>query len=257
LSLPPLPFSSEPYLPLPRHPPDPTTIPHPWLQWTASHQHPNRKRPSLVHTSVHIPYVAEPSADLNIRYVTLVLPSSMRACRQPLSLRPRRCHMPSPVLRPVDSTNAHTSPFPRLVTSARIQAKNHSVAHSPHAKSVSPAPTSSLVMRGYTVTITVRPLLAGLVKRTRRLYPLLMAGTMRMLLSPGELRKRRLGAEQTATMRCVLSISILALLCSLLMPGMCHPRSPMLAPSIPQDAQAHLPRCQPMLSLLHSPRCQA
>ena len=67
-------------------------------------------------------------------------------------------------------------------------------------------------MRGYTVTITVRPLLAGLVKRTRRLYPLLMAGTMRMLLSPGELRKRRLGAEQTATMRCVLSISILALL---------------------------------------------
>lgn len=61
-------------------------------------------------------------------------------------------------------------------------------------------------MRGYTVTITVRLRLACLVKRTRRLYlyPPLMAGTMRMLLSPGELRKRKLGAEQTATMRCVL-----------------------------------------------------
>ena len=147
-------------------------------------------------------------------------------------------------------------PFHRLATFARIQAKNHSVAHSPHAKSVSPALTSSLVMRAYTVTITVRLLLAGLVKRTRRLYPLLMAGMMRMLLSPGELRKRRLGAEQIATMRCVPSISSLALLQSS-NAGMCHPRSPMLAPSIPQDAQAHPLRCQPTLSLLRSPRCQA
>jgi hypothetical protein len=38
-----------------------------------------------------------------------------------------------------------------------------------------------------------------------------MAGMMRMALSPEESRKRRLGAEQTATMRCVLDISGLAL----------------------------------------------
>ena len=208
-------MSLEPYLPLPCHPPDPTTIPHPWLQWTASHQqHPNRKKPSLVRTSVHIPYVDGRSADLNIRYVTLVFPSSMRRCRQPppLPLRPCRSHMPSLVLRPVNATVAYHFPFHRPATFARIQAKNHSVAHSPHAKSVSPALTSSLVMRAYTVTITARPLLAALVKRTRRLCPPLMDGMMRMLLSPGELRKRRLGAEQIATMRCVLSISSLALL---------------------------------------------
>ena len=67
-------------------------------------------------------------------------------------------------------------------------------------------------MRAYTVMITAQPLLAALVKRTRRLCPPLMAGMMRMLLSPGELQKRRLGAEQIATMRCVLGISSLALM---------------------------------------------
>jgi len=127
-----------------------------------------------------------------------------------VSHRPCPSHMPSPVLRPVNPTITYAFLFHRLATFARIQAKNHSVAHSPHAKSGSPARTSSLVMRAYTATITAPLLLAGLVKRTRRPYPLLMAGTMMMLLSPGELRKRRLGAEQTATMRCVLSISSLA-----------------------------------------------
>jgi hypothetical protein len=109
-----------------------------------------------------------------------------------------------PCLRPLSRQSLLIPlPFFRLATFARTPAKNHSVVHSQHAKNVFPALTSSLVTRGYTVTITARPLPAVPVKRTRRLYPLLMAGMMRMQLSPGESRKRRLGAEQTATMRCV------------------------------------------------------
>ena len=144
---------------------------------------------------------------------TLVLPSPMRPCRRgaqdfAVTLSPSFCRrrMPSPALRPL-SRQSLLIPlhFFRLATFARTLAKNHSVAHSQHAKNVFPALTSSLVMREYTVTITARPLPAVPVKRTRRLYPLLMAGMMRMLLSPGESRKRRLGAEQTATTRCVRS----------------------------------------------------
>jgi hypothetical protein len=118
--------------------------------------------------------------------------------------------MPSPVSCPVTNNHLRLSLSCRLATFARIQAKNHSVARSPHARSGSPALTSSLVMRAYTATITAPLLLAGLVKKTRCPYPLLMAGTMMMPHSPGEPRKRRLGAEQTATMRCVLRISSLA-----------------------------------------------
>jgi len=125
--------------------------------------------------------------------------------------RPCRRPMPSPALRPLSSQHLLTSSLSRLATSARTLAKNHSVARSPHAKSDFPALTNSPVMRAYTATIIARPLPAGPVKRTRCRYPLLMAGMMRMPLSPGESRKRRLGAEQTATMRCVLDISGLAL----------------------------------------------
>jgi hypothetical protein len=103
-----------------------------------------------------------------------------------------------------------TSFLRRLATSAHTLAKNHSAAHSPHAKSGFPALMNSPVMHGYTATIIVRPLPAGPVKRTRCLYPLLMAGMRRTPLSPGESPKRKLGAEQTATMRCVLDIPGLA-----------------------------------------------
>jgi hypothetical protein len=132
----------------------------------------------------------------------LSLPFS-RPCRRPMS---------SPCFAPIPQSQlVLTSFLRRLATSAHTLAKNHSVAHSPHAKSGFPALTNSPVMRGYTATIIVRPLPAGPVKRTRCLYPLLMAGMMRTPLSPGESPKRRLGAEQTATMRCVLDIPRLAL----------------------------------------------
>jgi hypothetical protein len=91
----------------------------------------------------------------------------------------------------------------RLATSVRIQEKSHSAAHSPHAKSAFPAQTNSPVMRGYTATITAQQPRAHPAKKTRRLCPSQMAGMMKILLSPRESPKRRLGAEQTVMTRCV------------------------------------------------------
>jgi hypothetical protein len=105
-----------------------------------------------------------------------------------------------------------TFPFIDLPHSHTYRQKTILVAHFPHAKSVSPTVMSSLVMHAYIVMITAWPLLVGLVKRTRHLCPPLMAGMMWMLISPRELWKRRLRVEQIAMMRCVLSISSLALL---------------------------------------------
>jgi hypothetical protein len=112
-------------------------------------------------------------------------------------------HLPRPALR---STVTHISlslSHLRLATFARIQEKNHFVAHSPHAKSAFPAQTNSPVMHGYTVTITAQQPLLVPAKKTRCLCPLQMAGMMRISLSPRESLKRRPGAEQTVMTRCV------------------------------------------------------
>ena len=101
--------------------------------------------------------------------------------------------------------NTYSHLHPRLATFARIQEKNHSVVHSPHAKSASLAQTNSPAMRGYTVTITAQPSPAGLAKKARCLCPLQMVGMRKTLLSPRVLLKRRPAAEQTVMTRCVMS----------------------------------------------------
>ena len=161
------------------------------------------KRSSRDHTSAPIRYVAEPSADLNIRYVlSLSMPRGRPPWFQSFSPSPSR-HMPSPPPRsPPFNSYSHRS-LGRLATFVRILEKSHFVARSPHAKSAFPAQTNSPVMPGYTATITAQQPRAHPAKKTRHLSPSQIAGMMRILPSPRESPKRRLGVEQTVMTRCV------------------------------------------------------
>jgi hypothetical protein len=110
-------------------------------------------------------------------------------------------------------------------------------------------------MRGYTVTITAQPSPVGPVKKARCLSPLQMVGMRRTSLSPKVLLKRRPGAEQTVTTRCVHVQPSLSFL-----PNALHltRRSPTpVQYIILQGVPVHPFHCQPMHPPLPSPLCRA
>ena len=164
-------------------------------------------------------------------------------------------HMLSPPLPARRSTRTltHTCPsYRRLATFARIQEKNHSVVHSPHAKSASPVQTNSPATPGYTAMIIAQPPLVGPAQKARCLCQ--MVGMRRTLLFPKELLKRRPGAEQTVMTRCVLCRALLTL------PNTLHltRRNPMpVQYIILQGVPVHPFHCQPMHPPLPSPLCRA
>ena len=159
------------------------------------------KRSSRDHTSARIPYVAEPSADLNTRYVlSLSVPRGTPSWFQLGFAIVITSHAVTS-RSPFNSYSHH--PLRRLATFVRIQEKSRFVARSPHAKSAFPAQTNSPVMPGYTATITAQQPRAHPAKKTRRLSPSQMAGMMRIFHFPRESPKRRPGVEQTVMTRYV------------------------------------------------------